>query len=234
MRREDPCPFFSPTPGRGPELRVPIKGRPGIQRPGSCPAHLVPGGERPGSPPSLLSGLLLSTCLAFGMPLPRVLRHTSCLLSRPRFPVSSQVPCLTPGSRSRPRSPILPQVPVSSQVPCHTPGPLSRPRSPVSSQVPYLAPGPCLVPGPLSHPTSPVSPHLPCLAPGPCLAPSPQFAPGPLSHPMSPVLPQGLAWALLLEGQEYSPRRHRRLAHCCLLPAASALRLPLLSSHMFV
>ena len=120
------------------------------------------------------------------MPLPRVLRHTSCLLSRPRFPVSSQVPCLTPGSRSRPRSPILPQVPVSSQVPCHTPGPLSRPRSPVSPQVPVSSQVPCLVPGPLSCPRSlsrsrsPVSPHLPCLTP-------------PVSHPRSPSRPRSLS-----------------------------------------
>ena len=139
LRREDPRPFFSPTPGHGPELRVPIRGRPGIQRPGSCPAHLVPGGEGPGSPPSLPSGLLLSTCLASGMPLPQVLCHTSCLLSPPGS-------CLTPRSLSRPRSPVSPQVSRLTPGPLSCPRSLSHPMSPVSPQVPYLAPGPCLIP----------------------------------------------------------------------------------------
>ena len=99
-------------------------------------------------------------------------------LSHPTFPVSSQVPCLTPGPLSHPTSPV------SSQVPCLTPGPLSHPTFPVSSQVPRLTPG---LP---SHPRAPILPQVPVSSHVPCLAPGPLSCPRSLSRPRSPVSPQ--------------------------------------------
>ena len=133
------------------------------------------------------------------------------LRTLPQVPVSSQVPCLTPGSLSRPRSPVSPQVP------CHTPPPLShprplsgprslsRPRSPVSPHLLCLAPGPHLAPGPLTHLRSPDSPQVPCHTPCPLSCPRDQ--PGPCS------------W----KGRRTHP------AVTAALPAAACSPLPLLS-----